>query len=200
LVFVYELVDLLQQLEHAKVAAKGDKSLWDQECRQEFQEEVEKLREELVYAQHIVASAPEVSRLSRDVSKLSDGYLSLIHEMERNHSEHDTEDLRKKIKEIEAIERQHAAEVKYLQSQLNAFMCTTVTADAGAVCLGSMQRSIEEPAFQHQSSAFSSTVVEAEALPASSSTVLQEAEVMPNISSDAPHEVESEHDSPFASL
>jgi len=43
LVFVYALVDLLQQLEHAKVAAKGDKSLWDQECCQEFREEAEKL-------------------------------------------------------------------------------------------------------------------------------------------------------------
>jgi len=169
-VSVFALVDVLKQLEEAKACIdRDDKSLLDQNYGKEFQEEVAKLQMDLKCVQHKVTKVLGVPTFSHDVGKLNDGYSSVLQELEQKHSERESEDLRKKIEEME---RKHAAEVEALQSQLKTFMCTTVEADAVAVDPDSKPSSAEETDVR-QFSALPSTVVEAEAVTDTSSTLLQ---------------------------
>ena len=73
-----------------------------------------------------------LSPLSQNVGILNDRYLRLLQDMDRKQtSEHDDgESWREKLEELE---RQHAAEVEALQSQLNACLNTPVATNVVAV-------------------------------------------------------------------
>jgi len=167
---VYALVDVLKQLDQAKACAnQDDKSLLDLNCRQEFQEEVDKLQLDLERVQHKITRVPGVAKFSRDVGKLNDGYSSLLQELKQDNYKNESEALRKKIEEME---KQHAAEVEALRSQLNTFMCTTVAADAVAADFDSKPSFVEETTLQ-QLGGFPSAVAEAEIVHDSPSTEVQ---------------------------
>jgi hypothetical protein len=130
-VSIYALIDVLKQLDQLVDDTKSEKLSLQEYEFPEFRETVNKLRADLEDAKHILEDIPHASRLCHDVCSLSDRYLLLLQDMNRNYNAcGESEAMQQKMEEME---RQHAAKVEALRAQLNAFMNTTVAAEAVAV-------------------------------------------------------------------
>ncbi len=152
---MHALVDVLRQMEQVECNVKLNLSLVEQDYY-EFRDEIQKLSHILEQARRVMCGVPFLSPLSQNVGILNDRYLRLLQDMDRKQTAEndDGESWRQKLEELE---RQHAAEVEALQSQLDACLNTPVATNVVAVDSVTVQEEGKE-----QEEIDTSSIIEAE--------------------------------------